>query len=474
MSESAQNRTEQNEETLNLKDFLFMCLAKWRWFVVSLILTLSIAVFYILKTQPVYTRSSQVMIKSDSKGSSISNAMSDFSDMGMFSTSSSVDNELIAIQSPSVMSDVVKRLQLDMNYFIDGTFYRKNIYGNELPVNVRLMDVGENDNVDMVLNISENGGVTLNDFVWYVNGEKNKSYDAVDGKMLEPVETPVGKVLVTPTLNYETGKPVTIYIKRRGFHGTTEAYLKKMIITLNSKKADVLDLVFSDVSPQRAVDVLNKVVDVYNEKWVDDKNKITVSTSEFIEERLDSIVKELGDVDENISSYKSRQLLPDVVSASQLYMTQSTKTAEEVLALNNQIYMARYILDYVKNEENSNKLLPANSGISASSIEKQIGEYNELLLRRNKLVSDSDIKNPVIDNLDKSLSSMRVAIITSVENQIVTLQTQIDNMKRHDKETTERIAANPKQEQYLLSVGRQQKVKEKMNCLRLLQHTIRV
>ena len=460
MSNTTQNIAEQNEETLNVKDFLFMCLAKWHWFVISIILTLSVAVFYILRTQPSYTRSSQVMIKSDSKGSSISGAMGDFADMGMFKTTSSVDNDLIAIQSPSIMAEVVKRLQLDMNYFVDGTFHKKTIYGKSLPVNVRLMEIADETPARLKVKISKDGVVTLSDFVWSIDGDKKEDDNAVKGKLLEPIETPLGKVVVTPTLNFLGGEEHTIYITRKGYHATADSYTKNLVTALNSKKADVIDLKITDVSPQRAVDVLNKVIEVYNEKWIDDKNQVTISTSKFIEERLDSIVKELGNVDENISSYKSEQLLPDVSSASALYMSQSSKAAEEVLALNNQLHMARYILVYVKNEQNNDKLLPANSGISAAAIEEQISEYNTLQLRRAKLVAGSDIKNPIVDDIDKSLASMRAAIITSVDNQLVTLQTQLGNMKRHEKEATERIATNPKQEKYLRSVGRQLQVKE--------------
>ena len=465
---ATQKTVEQNEESLNVRDFLGMCLARWYWFVVSLVVILSVAVFYVLMTQPSYTRYSQVMIKSDSKGSSISNAMGDFSNMGIFATSSSVDNELIAIQSPSVMAEVVKRLQLDMNYSVDGTFHKKTIYGKSLPVNVRLMDVEDNAFAAMTLDVMPDGTVALSDFIRYIDGKKNRDDSVVMGRMFEPIETQLGRVVVTPTLSFVDGEKHTIYITRNGYHATIDKYSKNLQAALGNKKSDVINLTITDVSPQRAVDVLNKVIEVYNEKWIDDKNKITVSTSNFIEERLDSIVKELGDVDENISSYKSEQLLPDVTSVSSLYMAQSSKAAEELLALNNQIYMARYILDYLKDEKNHDKLLPANSGISASSIEEQIAEYNALQLRRAKLVSGSDIKNPVIDDIDKSLASMRVAIAASVNNQIVALETQLSNMKRHEKEATERIATNPKQEKYLRSVGRQQQVKEAL-YLYLLQ-----
>ena len=57
---------------------------------------------------------------------------------------------------------------------------------------------------------------------------------------------------------------------------------------------------------------MSMLISVYNENWVKDKNQIAVSTSMFINERLGVIEQELGNVDEDISSYKSEHLLPDV------------------------------------------------------------------------------------------------------------------------------------------------------------------
>ena len=120
---------ENNQQTLSIKDFVFMCLSKWYWFVASFAIVMALAVAYILVKEPSYTRSSQVLIKSGSEGSSISNAVGEFSNLGLFSTNSNVYNELIAINSPSVMMEVVERLQLNMRYKTDGTFHKKTIYG---------------------------------------------------------------------------------------------------------------------------------------------------------------------------------------------------------------------------------------------------------------------------------------------------------------------------------------------------------
>ena len=459
---------ENNQQTLSIKDFVFMCLSKWYWFVASFAIVMTLAVAYILVKEPSYTRSSQVLIKSGSVGSSISNAVGEFSNLGLFSTNSNVYNELIAINSPSVMMEVVERLQLNMRYKTDGTFHKKTIYGSNLPINVKFLDMDENTSAKVEVDIDENGVVTLSEFVMRIDDEKFKSDEVVTGLLIEPMNTPIGRIAVTPTLQWEEGKAHHIYVSKNGLHSTAQACQKKLEVTLDNKDADVINLSYIDVSPQRAVDVLNEIINVYNEKWLDDKNKVTVSTSRFIAERLDSIVKELGDVDESISSYKSQQLLPDMAAATNMYMSQSSKHMEDMLKINNELAMAKYILNYVRKDENRRKLLPANSGLSSNSVESQIAEYNAMQLRLSQLSSGGDVQNPVIADLEASLESTRGAIEASVENLVVSLETQLKNLKQNEAQTTSRIAANPGQEKYLLTVGRQQKVKEAL-YLYLLQ-----
>ncbi|MBR5898116.1 MAG: polysaccharide biosynthesis tyrosine autokinase [Muribaculaceae bacterium] len=459
---------ENNQQTLSIKDFVFMCLSKWYWFVASFAIVMTLAVAYILVKEPSYTRSSQVLIKSGSEGSSISNAVGEFSNLGLFSTNSNVYNELIAINSPSVMMEVVERLQLNMRYKTDGTFHKKTIYGSNLPINVKFLDMDENTSAKVEVDIDENGVVTLSEFVMRIDDEKFKSDEVVTGLLIEPMNTPIGRIAVTPTLQWEEGKAHHIYVSKNGLHSTAQACQKKLEVTLDNKDADVINLSYIDVSPQRAVDVLNEIINVYNEKWLDDKNKVTVSTSRFIAERLDSIVKELGDVDESISSYKSQQLLPDMAAATNMYMSQSSKHMEDMFKINNELAMAKYILNYVRKDENRRKLLPANSGLSSNSVESQIAEYNAMQLRLSQLSSGGDVQNPVIADLEASLESTRGAIEASVENLVVSLETQLKNLKQNEAQTTSRIAANPGQEKYLLTVGRQQKVKEAL-YLYLLQ-----
>lgn len=449
----------QTDDFIRIQDLLALCLGKWPWFVVSLVITLGIATIYLLRTPPVYTRSASLLIKEDSKGQSLSSDVSStFADMGLFQANTNVNNELLSLQSPAVMLDVVKRLHLEMDYLTDGHFHKTVLYGQTLPVSLTFCDLQDNETAGMILYLQAGKKLELDDFI--LNGEKLRNVPAVSGTLGDTLQTPVGKVLVDPSPYYREDYESSVYITRNTLHGATADYSSHLTVSLSDEKSTVINLSFQDVNTQRAEDVLNTLISVYNENWVKDKNQIAVSTSMFINERLGVIEGELGNVDEDISSYKSEHLLPDVQAAASMYMTQSSETNAQILALNTQLSMARYIRNYLTGSASKNQLLPVNSGIESSNIESQIAEYNTLQLQRNNLVSNSSEQNPLVMDLDQSLTALRSAIVTSIDNLMVTLNTQLRSLRQSEERTTARLAENPSQGKYLLSVERQQKVKE--------------
>lgn len=246
-----------------------------------------------------------------------------------------------------------------------------------------------------------------------------------------------------------------------------DSYTQKLRAELGNEDATIINLSIDDASVQKAEDILNTLIEVYNEKWIQDKNQIAVSTSRFIGERLGVIENELGHVDENISNYKSEHLLPDVQAASSLYMSQSAENKKEIQTLTNQLATAQFIRRELGGKE-MNQPLPTNSGIANVNIESQIGEYNKMVLDRNRLIANSSEKNPLVKDLGNSMQSMKRTILQSVDNLIVSLNTQIRSIRQQEATTTQQLASNPSQAKYLLSVERQQKVKEEL-YLYLLQ-----
>ena len=451
------SKPRQADDFFRIQDMFYLCLNKWYWFVISLVVTIGVAAIYLLTTPPVYTRTASLLVKEDTKGGSAGDAAGMLSDMGLFQTSTNINNEIQSLQSPSVMLDVVKRLHLDINYTTDGGFYKKTLYGQSCPYTISFNALHDNESAALTINPAGAGRVELGNFSR--NGEELDGEVAV--ALGDTVATPVGQVVIQ-TYNDSVSYDAPVYVSRIGYQSATGAYASNLTVALSDDKSSVINLSFNDVCTQRAEDILNTVIAVYNENWIKDKNQIAVSTSAFISERLGVIEQELGNVDENISSYKSEHLLPDVQAAANMYMTQSSETNAQIMALNTQLSMARYIRNYLTNATSRNQLLPANSGIESPGIETQITNYNTMQLRRNDLVANSSEKNPLVVDMDQSLENMRHAIITSIDNHIATLDTQLASLRQSEQRTTARIAANPSQGKYLLSVERQQKVKESL------------
>ncbi len=470
MQDNENFKAENQQSGINLKNLLYAVLSRWYWFVISLFIFFALGVYQIKKTEPVYTSSAQLLLKDDNNsGGDVGGA---FSDMGLLKSNTNIQNEILTIKSSPTISEVVKRLNLMVNYTIPGRLYNPTIYGSSLPVSITFNDIPDDNSASLTATLHKDGSLSLSDFSPVDEANAGKALRVSSINKIQTIQSPVGKLTIAPNASYTPPSgglqdDMVIYVLKNSLGSATGQYVGK----LSARKADdcsVIELSFNDVSSDRTIDFLNTLIEVYNENWIRDKNRISISTSEFIKERLAVIESDLGNVDSDISSYKSSHRLPDVDQASSLYFQRATSASDEVLKLNNRLGMARYIRNYLSNSANSFNVLPANSGLENLSIEGQITAYNNLLLKRNQMVSNSSASNPLVVDIDNQLAGMREAILTSIDNYIVLLNSSVQMAQSSQAAASSQLAANPTQARYLLSVERQQKVKENL-YLYLLQ-----
>lgn len=450
------------DDFIRIQDLWSMFVPKWYWFAISLFITLTIAVLYLLSTPPIYTRTAAILVKDNSKSSSSTGAMSDFSDLGIFKSNTNINNELLTLKSPTLMTEVVNRLGLNETFTIRKGLKNVDLY-KVSPVTITFCDKIEVP-LSFTIKFSSKEAFAISELE--ISGEDIG--ETLSAQMGDSIQTSAGIMIVSPTQEFtDAFIGTSIRYVRGSVRAAVDTYSNALVAELGNEDATIINLSINDTSIRKAEDILNTLIEVYNENWIRDKNQIAVSTSQFISDRLGVIESELGHVDENISSYKSEHLLPDVQAASSLYMAQSAENNKELSTLNNQLSTAQYIRREL-NTKQLDQTLPANSGIVSANIETQISEYNNLVLDRNRLIANSSEKNPLVKNMASSLQSMQRTIIQSVDNLIVSLNTQIRSLRRQEEATTNRLASNPNQAKYLLSVERQQKVKEEL-YLYLLQ-----
>ncbi len=450
------NNAPQEENPMSIRDIWNLCISHWKWFVLSVAVCLAAATFYILKTVPVYSRSSSVLIKEDRRSGSVSaDIASAFSDLGVGQTWVNVGNELINFTSPDLLMQVVKNLNLNVNYTRDGLFHDYTLYGSSLPLRVRFLDIANNAGAAMTVTPVDSAQVRIDDFVFQGDKVKGQNFTVAYG---DTVETVAGKIIVEK-VQYANDFDFPVRVTRSGYQNATRACKNRLNAALNGKNTTVIDLSYRDVNTQRAEDVLRMIINVYNENWIKDKNQISISTNEFIADRLNIIEQELGSVDKTITSYRSEHRLPDYASAAQMDMQISAEAGKQLMDLNNQLSIARYLQSDIRAAGNG-ALLPANVGLNDASTRAQIEQYNTSMLQRNRLVESSSEENLLVRDLDQQLSSLRGAVLTSLDNYVKALNVQIQSTQRAQSSSQARVSDIPLQAGQLLSDERQQKVKE--------------
>ena len=374
------NRRTQDEESLSISEMLTVCLRHWPWFVLSLAVCMGLATLYLLSTPKTYTRITSILVKNSGEKSSDIKVIED---LGVNNLSSNISDEIVAIHSPAAIYDMVKRLHLDVNYYRPGFFRDEPLYAETLPVEVDFPGIDDRTQVTFRLALEGKHTATVKDIV--LKGE------AVDGtynvKIGKKAKLPFGSITVKPSLYYNDDSREEILIERIGYLAASQQYGGLITAELQPETRNIIDLVCVDKSIPRAENILKTIINIYNENWVQNRNQISISTNEFIKERLAIIENELGDVDKNIAGYKSANAMPSVEAAAAQAMGQENAADQQRQLLSNQLYMVRYVRSYVTDPTRTQQLLPAGSGIGNAAVEAQIAAYNEKLLQRNNLVA---------------------------------------------------------------------------------------
>ena len=122
----------QEDDMQALRDLFIKWIHHWHWFLISFLIVGVVTAYYLRRTIPEYNVSATILIKDAKKG--VGDAMSEiaaFQDLGMFSNSlNSLDNEIEILKSRSLLAKVIKELNLNIQYKVEGHIRTTEYYKN--------------------------------------------------------------------------------------------------------------------------------------------------------------------------------------------------------------------------------------------------------------------------------------------------------------------------------------------------------
>ncbi|MGB1284513.1 MAG: Wzz/FepE/Etk N-terminal domain-containing protein, partial [Polaribacter sp.] len=114
----------EESDNLNIREEIDKYLSHWKWFVLAVFLSLSVAYIYLRYTTPQYNATSLIMIK-DNQKSSLSTELEAFEDLGIIGGGgNNPDNEIEILKSRKIIGNTIDTLDLNISYFVDGIVKR--------------------------------------------------------------------------------------------------------------------------------------------------------------------------------------------------------------------------------------------------------------------------------------------------------------------------------------------------------------
>lgn len=451
---------QKEQSNLHLKDQIAKYLSYWKLFLVTGIICLILAVLYLKYTPVQYNVKSTILIKSEKSG--MLSELSAFEDLSIVKNNNKeIENEIEILKSRPLFENVVKKLNLNYQYFSKTKFSKRlvELYDNT-PVHIQFEKDSSITDPSAYFVISI---LSKNEFT--ITEEGNDSI--INGFFGKEISAKTGNLIINPNPDYlDSFIEHEVFISIKPVMDIVEDYKSKVSIGLVHKDANVISLSLNTTVKAKAEAILNELVKEYNIDAANDKNQVYENTANFIKERLGIINTELSDIEQGVEVFKTSHNLTNVTSETELFLESSSENKKGVLETNTQLGLVDFMNEYLK--ENKGSLLPVNLGFSEESITRIIAQYNETALRRDEVLKSTTLKNPIVVRLNEKLQSLNLSLKQSLDNQKKTLKIKLRDLQRQDAVMSAKIASLPKKERELRDIVRQQEIKETL-YLYLLQ-----
>ncbi|MFK7832225.1 MAG: GumC family protein [Winogradskyella sp.] len=455
------NHSPLTNDKMDLKDAIKTYLAYWKWFVLGVVLSFIAASTYLYFKAYSYEVSSTILINDNSNSSNGNSEISVFEDLGLFAgPQTSLDTEIGVLKSKTLIERVVKELGLNITYYIKDDIKFKELYKDDIPITINffMSDVDFN-NLSQVFFFK---ATSASDFVLYDEDENILCKGTFGNK----TSCDFGEFIVTPKDINAIKKNQSILIKIGSIEEVAIAYKRRINITADGPKSNLLTLSLKDGIKLKAREVIDSLISYYNQDAIAFKTEMSQDTDKFINSRIDDILVELNSFDEGVETYKVDNKLSNLDSESNLVLQSNASVENQIVELSSQIRIINYLINYL--QKNKNEIIPPNIGQVNENANQNAIRYNSLLLDRKRLLKGANEENPTIINLNEQIASLRSSIEQNLQNTRSSLLFSLNQARSQENSLNSRIAAVPKKERDMADIQRQQEIFETL-YLYLLQ-----
>lgn len=445
------SQQENTESSVDIKELIFKYLAYLHWIVLGVFIAFTAAFLYLRYASESYQSSNVIKIlDNNNSGFKLpSDAMNFFSRNKI-----NLENEIEVLQSSIILERVVDDLDLQNSYFAKGSIKEIEL-GPTAPFYIQWNGTAEVvDEIQTTLEVEfVSGG-------FYSNGTKELK------KIGQPYSLNGYSYIIFPKNKSDGPKSGNFIIKK--YKKTTAVQIVKSMLGVApvGKNSELLRLTITANNPQKAADIANKLAEVFNQDGVNDRQQVHKKTIEFVNERFEYLFKELDSIESNKANYKQSQKITDFLSDAGALLSTKSGTNIELNQAQTQLVLSDILIETLIKAP-YNELLPANIGLEEVNVANLIAQYNDLVLKQQKMLQTLGENAPLIQELKATQKEVKNNIKISLNTYKKVLQSKLAAVQNISNKQANEYAALPYQEKAIRSIERQQEIKETLYIILL-------
>lgn len=422
-------------------------LSQWYWLAASLLLSLSIAYFYLRYTPKTYQTAAT--IKLEEKKSQLSDLLATSNTQ---ETADPVQTVSYVIKSKALLTKALTKLNYTVAFYKKGNFLTTETYPFQ-PFQIE------------VLAIDTLSGAYPEFSIHSINDQQFSLGYKTGGRVINKINN-YNSVIAINNLKFKiissAVKPNDPYTFRFNSIDDLMARVSGLQIAETTRGSNILRLNLYEQNAYFASDFLNILIKEYQSFDRDQRALSATRTIDFINEQLVELSLKVKGSQNALADYKRQKGIVDLPSASSNAMSQVTTYETQ----KNTLELQKIALVNLQKQVNEHKgQISYNFNIDESNnslLSSLIAQYNALFTEKMEKSDYYNAKSDVISDLNRSLQEIQKSILSNIQLSITRTQSSIDYINKILGSYNNSISSLPTVEKDIFALERNFNINEKV------------
>lgn len=456
---------EQDEEQIDLKELLFKYLRFWPYILVCAFLGVFCAVLVNRYATPIYRIEASVVVNDEPSGTL---GQDIFESAGLSIPKSNVENEIGILKSYTLAFEALNSLNFNVFYYKDGFIKKTEIYGNS-PFLVEA-DWKHPQLVGGMFSLRKIDAKTFSlDIV-----EENFSVFSP----LDPHYKTQANVLSNIKGNYAFGEWIQgdhfkfkvsdlsaeneeeIFFQLTDTYALANRYRNDLQVSPLNKTATILTLSLELNHRRKGEDYLNKLMEVYLERELLEKNQTAANTVFFIDQQLSGITDSLSYIEDRLEAYRSNNNVFNLTEEGSVIFQRLEGLEKEKAEINLALRYYRTLMDYLDDEQLDDLVAPSVIGIQDPLLNALVISMAELQGERVRLTATFSPETPAVKEVNSKIQNTKRTLVENLKSAITNTESALVEINNRLRAAETEVNRLPATERNLLNIQRQFSIHE--------------